>query len=162
MSLVLLVVTCLWSLSSHAESSSDVAQCTAAIKTRPAPTRDTYHGTVVDDQYRWLEDWSDPAVRSWSQAQSACARHYLDSLSDAPKIRARLTQLLTVERGTTYTNPKYRGGRLFAIRRTSQAQQSSLVWFAQADASGTATVVLDPMQFDPSGGNVHRLVRAFR
>lgn len=150
--LALLAVASLWSLCVHAESATDAKQCTSAITTRLAPTRDTYHGTVVDDPYRWLEDWSDPAVRSWSQAQSACARRYLDSLSDAPKIRARLTQLLTVERGTTYSNPKYRAGRLFAIQRSPQAQQASLVWFAQADASGTSNVVLDPMQFDPSGG----------
>lgn len=144
--LTVLVATELWPLVSHAE------QCESDIATRVSPTRDVYHGTAVEDPYRWLENWSDPAVRDWSKKQSACARRYLDELPDAPKIRARLTQLFAVERGTSYSDPKYHGGRLFVVRRTPQAQQPSLVWFAQADTSGTPTVVLDPMQFDPSGG----------
>jgi prolyl oligopeptidase len=147
----LLSMACLGSTATRAESSGDVERCVSTIATRVSPTRDVFHGTAVDDPYRWLEDWSDPAVRSWSEKQSACARGYLDALPDATKIRARLTQILTVERGTSYTDPKYKGSRLFAMRRTPQAQQASLVWFANADASGSATVILDPMQFDPSG-----------
>jgi prolyl oligopeptidase len=116
-----------------------------------SPTRDSYHGVAVDDPYRWLENWADPAVRAWSDKQSACARQYLDALQDAPKIRARLTQILTVERGTTYSGPKYKGGRLFVLRKLPRSEQTSLVWFAQADTSGPVTIVLDPMQLDPTG-----------
>lgn len=149
--LALLVATSLWPQPPRAESNTDAERCVSAITTKVSPTRDTYHGTVVADPYRWLEDWSDPAARSWSKAQSACARHYLDELPAAPKVRERLIQLLTVERGTSYTSPKYRTGRLFIIRRVPGAQQPSLVWFAQTDLSGTPNVVLDPMRFDPSG-----------
>jgi prolyl oligopeptidase len=144
-------MACLSPLAPNAESSFNAAHCVSASATRVSPTRDTHYGTAVDDPYRWLEDRSDPAVRSWSKMQSACTRRYLDALPDAPKIRARLTQLLTAERGTTYSAPKYRGGRLFVMRRSPEDQQPSLVWFAHADASGTPHVVLDPMQFDPSG-----------
>jgi len=151
LSALLLVATSLWPQPPRAESSADVERCVCAITTKVSPTRDTYHGTVVADPYRWLEDWTDPAVRSWSKAQSACARRYLDELPAAPKIRERLTQLLTVERGTTYTSPKYRAGRLFIIRRAPGAQQPSLVWFAHTDLSGTPNVILDPMRFDPGG-----------
>jgi hypothetical protein len=45
------------------------------------PVTDTYHGVQVTDDYRWLEDFSDPAVRSWSEPQNAYARKYLDGLS---------------------------------------------------------------------------------
>lgn len=146
-----LLTACLWSSFSQANSDTDSDHCVSDIATRVSPTRDTYHGSVVDDPYRWLEDWTDPAVRAWSEKQSACARRYLDALPDAPKIRARLTQILTVERGSTYTNPSYKGGRLFVLRQLPQAQQTSLVWFAQSEASGPANVVLDPMQLDPTG-----------
>jgi prolyl oligopeptidase len=145
------LVACVWSTSSHAASGGEGEHCVSDIATRLSPTRDTYHGSVVDDPYRWLENWSDPAVRAWSDKQSACARRYLDALPDAPKIRARLTQILTVERGTTYSDPKYKGGRLFVLRRLPQAEQTSLVWFAQADASAPSNVVLDPMRLDPTG-----------
>lgn len=127
------------------------ASCTPAVATRVSTTRESYHGISVEDPYRWLEDWTDPAVRAWSDAQSACARRFLDALADAPKIRARLTELLTVARGTTYAGVRFQNGRLFALRSTAEVQQPSLIWFADVDASAAPAVVLDLMRYDPSG-----------
>src|SRR6266849_4790089 len=44
------------------------------------PVTDVYHGVSVTDDYRWLENYSDPAVRAWSEAQNQYARKYLDAL----------------------------------------------------------------------------------
>ena len=33
------------------------------------PVTDTYHGIQVADDYRWLEDDRDPAVKAWSLEQ---------------------------------------------------------------------------------------------
>lgn len=144
-------ILCVWPLTASAQPGSDKKLCVASIVTRISPVRDDYFGTAVDDPYRWLEDWSSPEVRAWSDAQSTCARRYLDGLSDAPGIRARLTQLLTVARGTTYGSPKIRGDRLFVLRSVSNVQQPSLVFMANADSSNAAQVVLDLMQLDPGG-----------
>jgi prolyl oligopeptidase len=39
------------------------------------PVTDTYNGVQVVDDYRWLENYSDPAVRQWSdQAKRVCPR----------------------------------------------------------------------------------------
>lgn len=134
-----------------AESARRASNCADSVPTRTTSTSDTYHGTAVADPYRWLEDWSDEKVRAWSEAQSACARRYLDSRPGAADIRARLTQLVAAARGTTYGSLRARTGRLFALRSTAQAQQPSLVWFADTNASGEPTVLLDLMRFDPSG-----------
>src|SRR5258708_6335462 len=37
------------------------------------PVVDLYHGVEVADDYRWLEDWNNPAVQKWSDAQNAHA-----------------------------------------------------------------------------------------
>ena len=34
----------------------------------------------MTDDYRWLENYSDPAVRAWSDAENKYARKYLDGL----------------------------------------------------------------------------------
>ena len=70
-----------------------VALCSTALASDPTapPTRvevvvDTYHGTRVEDPYRWLENGTDPAVREWTAHQSQRTRAYLDGLP----VRARL------------------------------------------------------------------------
>lgn len=138
-------------LCTYVRASTAEASCTSAVVTRVSATRESYHGTSVEDPYRWLEDWSDPAVRAWSDAQSACARRFLDRLTDALKIRARVTELLTVARGTTYASVRFQNRRLFALRSTAEVQQPSLIWFSDIDTSAAAAVVLDLMRFDPSG-----------
>lgn len=138
-------------LCANAGVARDPQSCAASIATRVSSTSDSYHGTTVQDPYRWLEDWTDPAVQAWSEAQSMCARRYLDARPGASKIRARLTQFLAAARGTTYGSLRFHGGRLFALRSSGQVQQPSLVLFADANASGEPALLLDLMQFDPSG-----------
>src|SRR5262245_59043001 len=46
--------------------------------TRIAPVTDAYHGVTVVDPYRWLENGTDPEVRTWTSAQTAHTRAYLD------------------------------------------------------------------------------------
>ena len=38
------------------------------------PVTDSYHGIKVVDDYRWLEDWDDPAVKQWSATQNSRTR----------------------------------------------------------------------------------------
>ena len=45
------------------------------------PVTDTYHGIQVTDDYRWLEDDRDPAVKAWSLDQLKVTRAYLDTRS---------------------------------------------------------------------------------
>ena len=44
------------------------------------PVTDEYGAIKVTDDYRWLEDVNNPAVRAWSDAQNREARSYLDAL----------------------------------------------------------------------------------
>ena len=39
---------------------------------------DDYHGTRVEDPYRWLEPSEHPEVQAWVEAQNAVTREYLD------------------------------------------------------------------------------------
>ena len=116
--------------------------------TERKPVTDTYHGVEVIDDYRWLEDWSDPAVRQWSDAQNAHARAFLDALPDAPAIRARVEQVLTAPSVRHYDVHRA-GDRLLAMRRESGRQQPILVAFDDAaavlaDKPVEPRILLDP------------------
>lgn len=59
------------------------------------PVTDVYHGVRVSEDYRWLEDGEDPAVRRWSEAQNATARRHLDNLPSVARLRARVSEILS-------------------------------------------------------------------
>lgn len=112
-------------------------------ETPKRPVMDEYHGLKVTDDYRWLEDWSDPDVRRWSAEENAYARAYLDQLPERAAIKARFKQLITASSGN-YEDLQFRGGLLFAMRYTPPQQQAVLVAMSSADEPGSARIVFDP------------------
>ncbi|USO00211.1 MAG: S9 family peptidase [Phycisphaeraceae bacterium] len=111
---------------------------------------DTYHGVQVKDPYRWLEDWSDPEVKAWSEAQNEYARAYLDKLPHRDEIRARLTELLSAP-VTSWGSLNEAGGKLFAIINQPPKQQPFLAVMDSPDAPQTARTLVDPETFDKDG-----------
>src|ERR1700704_1048624 len=57
------------------------------------PVTDTYHGIQVVDDYRWLENDTDPAVKAWSLDQLKVTRAYLDNLPRRAKLKERFADL---------------------------------------------------------------------
>jgi prolyl oligopeptidase len=111
---------------------------------------DTYHGTKVTDEYRWLERWDDPAVQKWSDAQNVHARAFLDALPAREAIRRRLTELHATR--LDYSSVVVRGGRMFAVKRDASKEQP---WLVTIDRPGDRTsqrVVVDPSTVDTQGG----------
>ena len=126
------------------------AAVAAPPETPKKPVTDTYHGVAVVDPYRWLEDWSDPAVKAWSEAQNTHARAYLDNLPATDQIRSRLKTILAA-RVTTHRGLQYRPGKLFALRRQPPREQPFLVVMQGPDRPDEARVLVDPAALDPRG-----------
>ena len=114
------------------------------------PVTDAYHGVTVTDDYRWLEDWQDPAVKQWSDAENAYARSYLDSLPGRKKIEEQVKSLMGHPSPIHY-RLTWRGGTLFALRTIPPQQQASLVAMESPDNPAAARVILDPAAMDSSG-----------
>jgi prolyl oligopeptidase len=118
--------------------------------TRQRPMVDTYHGVDVVDDYRWLEDWDDPAVQSWSEAQNAYAREQLASLPHLDDIRRRVQEILEA-RSDAYYGVVWRPSGVFALRDEPTRQQPALVVMADPDRPQEAMVLVDPVAADASG-----------
>lgn len=118
--------------------------------TPKSPVNDTYHGVVVTDDYRWLEDWGDPKVKAWSESQNAYARSILDKLPSTDEIRARLTTLLSGA-STSYRSLKSRGDVLFALEFDPTRQQPCLVVMPGPDRPDQRRAIVDPNLIDPTG-----------
>src|SRR5215813_4301892 len=79
------------------------------------PVTDTYFGTTVTDDYRWLENGADPEVIAWSEAQNARARSVLDALPHVEEIRERAREIAGFA-AASYASLEKRGPWLFAIK----------------------------------------------
>lgn len=121
-----------------------------APATEKRPVTDVYHGVSVTEDYRWLEDFTDPAVRNWSAAQNAHARSVLDSLDGVEAIRRQLSEILSAET-VSFKSVTFRGGRYFAIKTQPPKQQPFIVVFDSLDDTSGATVIVDPNEIDSSG-----------
>jgi prolyl oligopeptidase len=106
------------------------------------PITDEYHHTKVVDEYQWLENWDDPAVREWSAAQNARTHEYLDRLPSRQPIKERLRQLAGAG-SASYYDLRFRGGQLFAMKYQPPQQQPTLVALRSAD-DPSANVIFDP------------------
>ncbi len=100
---------------------------------------DDYHGTRVEDPYRWLEKVDDAQTRQWVSAENELAQPYLEGIAAREAIKKRLTQLWNYER---YDIPVQRGGRYFYSRNDGLQNQSVL--YVADSLQAQPRVLLDP------------------
>ena len=117
------------------------ASMPAAPATAKLPVSHDYHGTKVDEDYRWLENWDAAEVQQWSADQNARARAYLDNLPSRPAIKARIQRIIGGASPNYYSLVSRPAG-LFAMKYTPPQQQPALVVLRSAtDTSGERVVV---------------------
>ena len=109
-----------------------------------------YQGVKVQDDYRWLENWTDPAVQRWSDAQNAHTRAILDALPGRALIRDRLTALSS-DASLDYEGPQSLPGVLFFLKSQPPKQQPFLVTLDSNLSRGSERVIVDTNAIDPKG-----------
>jgi prolyl oligopeptidase len=114
------------------------------------PVTDVYHGIKVVDDYRWLEDWSDPETRAWSETENAYARKYLNGIPLRTALHEQI-RVLRTKPSANFGGLRIRGGMVFAIRDQPPKEQPFLVALESPDQPESGRVILDPLVVDPSG-----------
>ncbi|HEX5132561.1 MAG TPA: prolyl oligopeptidase family serine peptidase [Candidatus Krumholzibacteria bacterium] len=107
---------------------------------------DNYHGTMVADPYRWLEDPNSPETRAWVAKENELTRAYIDAYDRREAIEARLTKLWNYPK---YSLPVKHGDHYFFTRNDGLQNQSVL--YVQKSLGGDATLVLDPNKLSEDG-----------
>ena len=100
---------------------------------------DDYHGTLVADPYRWLEEIRDPAVEAWVEEQNALTFSYLDGIAGRDSVFDEMMSRVDYER---FTAPTEAGGRYFYTRNDG-LQNQSVIYVSQG-IDGEPQVLLDP------------------
>ncbi len=114
------------------------------------PTVDEYHGVRVVDDYRWLEDQNDPAVRQWVDLQNRYTRSILDRIPARERIHVRLKELYG-ETSSDYLDLRCYGGELFALKWQPPKNQRFLVLLGKLDDPRSERSIVDPNKRDAKG-----------
>ena len=107
---------------------------------------DDYHGTLVPDPYRWMEDVDAPETLEWIRQQNELTQAYLTQVPTREKINKRLTELWDFAKAGA---PNKRGGYYFQERNSGLQNQSVL--FVKSSLTAEPRVLLDPNTLSEDG-----------
>lgn len=107
---------------------------------------DNYHGILVSDPYRWLEDENSPQTKEWIKAQNKITFEYLEKIPQRESIKNRLTELWNYER---YGVPTKRGTRYFFAKNDGLQNQNVIYTVENLEAA--PRVLIDPNKFSADG-----------
>ena len=87
--------------------------------TRTLDFAEDYHGTLVADPYRWLEDVDSPETQDWIQRQNELTFGWLEQVPGRQRIRKRLTVLWDFPKRSTI---RHKGKPYFQFRKHGPAK----------------------------------------
>jgi prolyl oligopeptidase len=107
---------------------------------------DDFHGELVADPYRWLEDATSPETRAFIDEENRVAEAWLDAVPGREEIARRVAELWDHPR---FAVPFERGGRWFQYRNTGLQPQSVLYVMESPGSDGE--VLVDPNTLSRDG-----------
>ncbi|GFY95818.1 prolyl oligopeptidase family protein [Actinidia rufa] len=107
---------------------------------------DDYHGVLVPDPYRWLEDPDADEVKDFVQKQVKLTESVLKKCDTREKLREKIKEGLDHPR---YSAPFRRGNKYFYFHNTGLQAQSVL--YVQDSLNGEPEVLLDPNGLSEDG-----------
>jgi prolyl oligopeptidase len=114
---------------------------------------DDFHGTKVEDPYRWLEDdvRTSKDVADWVEAENKLTFDFLKSIPQRETIQKRMTELWNYEK---IGAPFLRGGRYYFSSATTGCRIRTC-FFRQDTLESEAQVLLDPNSWSAKTARSH-------
>ncbi|KAJ1272282.1 hypothetical protein BS78_06G190200 [Paspalum vaginatum] len=113
---------------------------------RDDDTVDDYHGVLVPDPYRWMEELDSQEVSEFVDAQAGVASAVLSACGHRGRLRGQLTALFDHPR---FRAPFKRRDRYFYFHNPGLRPHGAL--YVQRGLGGEPRVVLDPNAFSDDG-----------
>ncbi|MDG1433848.1 MAG: prolyl oligopeptidase family serine peptidase [Saprospiraceae bacterium] len=109
-------------------------------------TIDDYHGTAIQDPYRWLEDDNSKETSDWVTNQNKVTFNYLDQIPYRKAIKNRLKDVWNFER---FGTPFKEGGKYYYFK--NDGLQNQAVLYEQETLDSPSKIALDPNSFSDDG-----------
>jgi prolyl oligopeptidase len=123
-----------------------IAQNIDYPKTTAIDFRELLHDTIIEDPYRWLENYNSPEVSDWYKAQNALTTAQLAKIPFRDQLKTRLTELWTYERRSA---PRLDAGWYYYYKNDGNDNHDVL--FRYHPSNGTEELVLDPNLLSEDG-----------
>jgi prolyl oligopeptidase len=121
-----------------------------APETKKQPVKDSYYGTTVVDDYRWLEDLKSPEVKTWAEQQTQRAEKFLAALPGRAAIADEVRKLISAQ-PISYGDVELVAGKIFALKFDPKKQQPSVVILDSPDRPESERAICDPNVIDSTG-----------
>lgn len=107
---------------------------------------DNYHGTIVADPYRWLEDENSPDTKNWIAQQNQLTQNYLQNIGYQEPLSKQLEQYYNFPK---QSSPKKEGNYYYFYK--NDGLQNHSVLYRIKDLNAQPEVFIDPNTFSPDG-----------
>ncbi|WP_229239392.1 prolyl oligopeptidase family serine peptidase [Emticicia agri] len=107
--------------------------------TRKVEQKDNYHGTTVEDPYRWLEDDRSAETAEWVKQQNEVTFSYLEKIPYREALKKRLEKIYNYAK---YSAPSRKGEWYYFYK--NDGLQNQAVLYRQKGLNGAPEVVIDP------------------
>lgn len=116
--------------------------------TKQVEHADNYHGVVVADPYRWLEQnvRTSEEVQGWIHSQNAYTESFLSQIPQRPLIKKQLTSLWNYEK---FSAPERRGD--YYYYHYNGGLQNQPVLMRQLGLHGSPDILIDPNTWSEDG-----------
>jgi prolyl oligopeptidase len=114
------------------------------------PVTDVLDGVTLKDDYRWLEQLTDPKVKAWAEKQNERSQKFLNALPGRTQLAAQIKKLITSMPPTLGT-AEVVANKIFGLKIDPAKQQAFVVVLNSPDDPSSEKAVCDPNTIDPSG-----------
>lgn len=128
----------------------------APIKT----VTETHYGQAIADDYRYMEQFTDPAVQAWVRAQANAAEQTLQSLNGRAALLKRIDELGAGSPYTLSGVSRRPNGDLFYFKQLATENVAKI--YVRDAATATERLLIDPDTFPKSDPRDHFTLSFFR
>lgn len=108
--------------------------------------KDNYHGTIIQDPYRWLENDTSKETEAWVKVQNKLTNSVLEKLPEREDFKNRLTEVWDYKKeGTPHVAGKY------ITYFKNDGLQNQAVLYIKNTQTGKEEVLLDPNKLSKDG-----------
>ncbi|MBK6730211.1 MAG: S9 family peptidase [Bacteroidetes bacterium] len=136
----------LFSCNSTKETSVQGPGAVIYPETKKVDSVNNYFGTLIKDPYRWMENESDAAVRTWIDEENKITFDYLDKIPYRNAVKERLTALNDYPKMST----PYRSGKYYFYDKNDGLQNQSATYY-KIGMDGEEKLFIDPNTLSTDG-----------